>query len=87
MIIILVKIISARMPTYWYANHIGKEFFVTNHIDSDWNDNYKVIPVGIDNDYGMCYIEKGDAEIIESFDGEIVTEIRVVKTGELDGEK
>jgi len=86
MIIRRVKIIRAGRPTYWYARHIGKEFFVTNQIDSDWNDNYKVIPVGVDSDYGMCYIEKGDVEFIESFKGEVVTEIRVVKTGELDGE-
>ena len=74
------------MPSYWYANHIGRGFFVTDQIDSDWNDNYKVIPVGVDSDYGMCYIEKGDVEIIEVFDGEVVTEIRVVKTSELEGE-
>lgn len=86
MIIRRVKIISSGKPTYWYARHIGQEFFVTKQIDSDWNDNYKVIPVGVDSDYGMCYIEKSDVEIIESFQGEIVTEIRVVKTGELEGE-
>ena len=86
MIIRRVKIISSGMPTYWYSRHIGQEFFVTNQIDSDWNDNYKVIPVGVDSDYGMCYIEKGDTEFIESFKGEIVTEIRVVKTSETDGE-
>ena len=86
MIIRRVKIIRAGMPSYWYANHIGTEFFVTNQIDSDWNDNYEVIPVGVDSDYGMCYIEKGDVEIIEVFDGEVVTEIRVVKTSELEGE-
>jgi len=87
MLIRRVKIISAGMQTYWYANNIGEEFFVTNKIDSDWNDNYKVIPVGVDSDYGMCYIEKSDVEIIESFNGDIVTEIRVVNTGELDGEQ
>ena len=86
MIIRRVKIISAGRPTYWYARHIGQEFFVTKQIDSDWNDNYKVIPVGVDSDYGMCYIEKSDVEIIEEFGGEIVTEMRVVKTGELEGE-
>ncbi len=86
MIIRRVKIISAGRPTYWYARHIGQEFFVTNKIDSDYNDNYRVIPVGVDSDYGMCYIEKGDTEFIESFKGEIVTEIRVVKTSETDGE-
>jgi len=86
MIIRRVKIISAGMPTYWYANHIGREFFVTNKIDSDYNDNYRVIPVGVDSDYGMCYIEPGDVEIIEAFQGEVVTDIRVVKTGELEGE-
>lgn len=87
MIIRRVKIISAGMQTYWYALHIGREFFVTNQINSDWNDNYKVIPVGVDSDYGMCYIEKGDVEIIEAFKGEVVTEIRVVKTGEMEGEQ
>lgn len=79
MIILRVKIISAGMPTYWYARYVGMELFVTNQINSDWNDNYKVIPVGVDSDYGMCYIEKGDVEIIESFDGEIVTEIRIAR--------
>ena len=79
MLIRRVKVINAGMPSYWYARHIGEEFFVTNHIDSDWNDNYKVIPVGVDSDYGMCYIEKGDVEIIEVFDGEVVTEIKVVR--------
>jgi len=86
MIIRRVKIIRAEKPTYWYARHIGQEFFVTNQIDLDWNDNYKVIPVGVDSDYGMCYIEKSDVEIIEAFQGEVVTEIRVVNTGELEGE-
>ena len=86
MLIRRVKVINAGMPSYWYARHIGEEFFVKNQIDSDWNDNYQVIPVGVDSDYGMCYIEKGDVEIIEEFQGEIVTEIRVVKTGELEGE-
>ena len=79
MIILRVKIISSRMPTYWYARHIGKEFFVTDPVDHDLNDNYKVIPVGVDSDYGRCYIEKSDVEIIEVFNGEIVTEIRVVR--------
>lgn len=79
MIIRRVKIISAGMPTYWYARHIGAEFFVTDPVDPDWNDNYKVIPVGVDSDYGMCYIEKSDVEIIEVFNVEIVTEIRVVR--------
>jgi len=74
-----VKVISAGMPSYWYANHIGREFFVTNQIDSDWNDNYKVIPVGVDSNFVGCYIKKSDAEIIESFDGEIVTEIRIAR--------
>ncbi len=86
MIILRVKIISSGLPTYWYARHIGKEFFVTDQINSDWNDNYKVIPVGVDSDYGMCYIDKSDVEIIEAFKGEVVTDIRVVKTGELEGE-
>ncbi len=79
MIIRRVKIISSGRPTYWYARHVGREFFVTNQIDSDWNDNYKVIPIGVDSDYGMCYIEKGDVEIIEVFDGEVLTEIKVVR--------
>ena len=79
MIILRVKIISSGLPTYWYARHIGREFFVTNQIDSYRNDNYKVIPVGVDSDYGMCYIEKSDVEIIEVFDGDVVTEIRVVR--------
>jgi len=87
MIIRRVKIISSGKPTYWYARHIGAEFFVTDPVDSDLNDNYKVIPVGVDSDYGMCYIEKSDVEIIDVFQGEIVTEIRVVKTGELEGEQ
>ena len=87
MIIRRVKIISAGRPTYWYARHIGQEFFVTNQIDSDWNDNYKVIPVGVDSDYGMCYIDKSDVEIIDVFQGEIVTEMRVVRTGEMEGEQ
>jgi len=87
MIIRRVKIIRAEMPSHWYARHIGGEFFVNNQINSDWNDNYKVIPVGVDSDYGMCYIEKGDTEFIESFKGEIVTEIRVVRTGEMEGEQ
>ena len=86
MIIRRVKIISAGRPTYWYARHIGGEFFVTDPVDPDLNDNYKVTPVGVDSDYGMCYIEKSDVEIIDVFQGEIVTEIRVVKNGELDGE-
>ncbi len=79
MIIRRVKIISAGMPSYWYARNVGEEFFVKNQIDSDWNDNYQVIPVGVDSDYGMCYIEKGDVEIIEVFDGEVLTEIKVVR--------
>lgn len=79
MIIRRVKIIGSGMPTYWYARHIGNDFFVSDPVDSDWNDNYKVIPVGVDSDYGMCYIEKGDVEILESFEGEIVTEIRIAK--------
>ncbi len=79
MLIRRVKVISAGMPSYWYARHIGEEFFVKNQIDSDWNDNYKVIPVGVDSNYGLCYIEKGDVEIIEAFDGEVVTEIKVVR--------
>ena len=86
MIIRRVKIISSGMPTYWYARHIGAEFFVTDPVDHDLNDNYKVIPVGVDSDYGMCYIDKSDVEIIEAFKGEVVTDIRVVKTGELEGE-
>jgi len=87
MLIRRVKIISSKMPDYWYSKHIGEEFFVTDHIALNWNRCYKVVPVGVDGDYGMCYIEKGDVEIIESFNGDVVTEIRVVKTGELDGEQ
>ena len=85
MLISRVKIIRAEMPSHWYARHIGREFFVEEVGNADFG--CKVIPVGVDSNFVGCYIKKSDAEIIDSFDGEVVTEIKVVKTGELDGEQ
>lgn len=48
-----VKIISCQKPSFWYADKIGNEFYVTDH---DYR-NYKVTPNG-------HYIRIYDCEIL-----------------------
>lgn len=81
MIIMTVKVVSSGMPTYWYAKHIGEEFAVTFPATgadySGWDGTYKVIPIGENSNYGMCYLKKRDVELIETFEGDIVIEGRI----------
>lgn len=79
MLIKRVRIISADLGTYWYADKIGQEFYVRDEptrIDMSgrgWR--HKVISVG--HHFGCPdgrYIQDRDFEVLETFEADIVEE-------------
>lgn len=73
-----VKVYKSKLPTYWYANKIGKEFLCEP--TSSWNDDLflRVIFEGeYDGSRVPCYLNMTDVDILEEFDGKIVETVNV----------
>lgn len=69
-----IKIVKAELDTYWYANHIGKEYW--SYMDEDQK-NYVIIQEGIINransefqktfkDFGDKVVIAEDCEVLRS---------------------
>ena len=73
-----IKVIKSNLNTYWYAKHIGEEFWAVLAENIDSSQDYKVILEGITplSGFGTKWINFDDCEIIK--ESEIQIESHVV---------
>jgi hypothetical protein len=72
--VIRVKITKCKLDTYWYADKVGREFEVVRFSDAyrilaseiDWKSKEQVMKNDLSIPHPDYYIQKGDAEVIET---------------------
>jgi len=77
-----VKITSALLDSYWYADKIGQEFYIfdVSHVAGTWTSRqrYEIIQTGT---YAMRptphYIDEGDFEVLDVFDADILEQVTI----------
>ncbi len=77
-----VKITSALLDSYWYADKIGQEFYIfdVSHVAGTWasRHRYEIIQTGT---YAMRpiphYIDEGDFEVLDVFDADILEQVTI----------
>ncbi len=81
-----VKITSALLDSYWYADKIGQEFYIFDfsHVEATvarkWTSRkrYEIIQTGTYAIRPMPhYIDEGDFEVLDVFDADILEQVTI----------
>lgn len=68
------RITKASLPTYWYADRIGDEFYITRF----YYRKPTIIPVGVHEERPVDhYLEPEDFEVLEEFHGEVMETVSI----------
>ncbi|GEM_PF-3404853 len=73
-----VRITSAYLDSYWYADKIGQEVCILGIGYGTERQRYEVIQTGT---YAMRpiphYIDEGDFEVLDVFDAEVIEQVTI----------
>jgi len=77
-----VKITSALLDSYWYADKIGQEFYIfaVSHVAGTWTSRqrYEIIQTGVHAIKPIRhYLDEGDFEVLDVFDADILEQVTI----------